>query len=76
MFNLVTSQPVAKSAVMPESGRTVSQTLFKYFVRDTLFSFFVSFLFFFCVFFVNQLLLMAQEILAKHVPLFQVLLLG
>jgi len=70
MYNLVTNPPV-----MPESGRAVSQTLFKYFVRDTLFSFFVSFLFFFCVFFVNQLLLMAQEILAKHVPFLQVLLL-
>jgi lipopolysaccharide export system permease protein len=35
----------------------------------------VSFLFFFCVFFVNQLLLMAQEILTKHVPFFQVVLL-
>ena len=75
MSDLVTRPPVAKPTVMLESGRVISQTLFKYFVRDTLFSFFVSFLFFFCVFFVNQLLLMAQEILAKHVPLFQVLLL-
>ena len=55
--------------------RNLSPTLFKYLIRDTLFSFLVSFLFFFCVFFVNQLLLMAQEILAKHVPFFQVLLL-
>jgi lipopolysaccharide export system permease protein len=56
-------------------GRTMSFTLFTYLVRDTLFSFFVSFLFFFVVFFVNQLLLMAQEILTKHVPFYQVVLL-
>ena len=56
-------------------GRGVSKTLFTYLIKDTLFSFTVSFLFFFGVFFVNQLLLMAQEILAKHVPLFQVVLL-
>jgi lipopolysaccharide export system permease protein len=35
----------------------------------------VSFLFFFFIFFVNQLLLLAQEILTKHVPLGQVVLL-
>jgi len=53
----------------------MSPTLFRYLVKDTLFAFFVSFLFFFGVFFVNQLLLMAQQILAKHVPLYQVALL-
>lgn len=57
------------------SGRTISLTLFGYLIRDCLFSFLVSFLFFFFVFFVNQLLLMAQEILTKHVPFYQVLLL-
>ena len=55
--------------------RAISYTLFRYLVKDTLFSFFVAFLFFFFVFFVNQLLLMAQEILTKHVPFLQVLLL-
>jgi lipopolysaccharide export system permease protein len=40
-----------------------------------MFSFLVSFLFFFFIFFVNQLLLLAQEILTKHVPLGQVALL-
>ena len=59
----------------PDTGRTVSLTLFKYILRDSLFSFLVAFLFFFFVFFVNQLLLMAQEILTKHVPFYQVLLL-
>jgi len=56
-------------------GRTVSWTLFRYITKDILFSFSVAFLFFFFVFFVNQLLLMAQEILTKKVPLFQVVLL-
>ena len=64
---LATQPPVA-----PLAARTMSATLFKYLVKDTLFSFFVSFLFFFCIFFVNQLLLMAQQILAKQVPFFQV----
>jgi len=57
------------------TNRTLSPTLFRYLVRDTLFAFFVSFLFFFGVFFVNQLLLMAQQILTKHVPFYQVVLL-
>ena len=56
-------------------NRTISKTLFIYIVRDCLFSFLVAFLFFFFVFFVNQLLLMAQEILTKHVPFYQVVLL-
>lgn len=69
-------------AVMPEAlpatlrgGRGISRTLLMYLIRDAFFSFFVSFLFFFCVFFVNQLLLMAQQILTKHVPFFEVMLL-
>jgi lipopolysaccharide export system permease protein len=49
--------------------------MFRYIVRDTLFSFFVAFLFFFFIFFVNQLLLMAREILTKRVPFHQVALL-
>ena len=55
--------------------RTISRTLFIYLVKDCLFSFLVAFLFFFFVFFVNQLLLMAQEILTKNVPFYQVMLL-
>ena len=58
------------------TGRRMSGTLFRYLVSDTLFSFFVAFLFFFFIFFVNQLLLMVQEILTKHVPLYQVMLLS
>ncbi len=42
---------------------------------EAAFSFAVSFLFFFFIFFVNQLLLMAEEILSKRVPFGQVALL-
>ncbi|GHV71673.1 membrane protein [Spirochaetia bacterium] len=55
--------------------RSVSKTIFWYVVSETFFAFFVSFLFFIFIFFVNQLLLLAQDILTKHVPLFQVVLL-
>jgi lipopolysaccharide export system permease protein len=57
------------------NSRSVSWTLFRYIVSETLFSFFVSFLFFFIIFFVNQLLLLAQEILTKRVPVMEVVLL-
>ena len=60
---------------MSDSGRRISRTLFGYLTRDMLFSFLVSFLFFFSVFFINQLLFMAQDILTKRVPLYQVALL-
>jgi len=60
---------------MPQMQRTISWTLYRYLVKDILFSFFVAFLFFFFVFFVNHLLLMAREILTKRVPLYQVALL-
>ncbi|MDR3145567.1 MAG: LptF/LptG family permease [Treponema sp.] len=58
-----------------ENRRSLSPTIFKYVVSETMFSFLVSFLFFFFIFFVNQLLLMAQEILSKRVPFGQVALL-
>ncbi|GHV81288.1 membrane protein [Spirochaetia bacterium] len=57
------------------SSRSLSRTIFFYVVSETMFSFLVAFLFFFFIFFVNQLLLMAQEILAKKVPFTQVALL-
>ncbi len=50
-------------------------TLFWYLVSETLFSFFVAFLFFFFIFFINQLLLMAEQILSKKAPFGQVALL-
>ena len=64
-------KPYAPTAL----GRTISRTLFIYLIKDIGFAFLVSFLFFFAVFFVNQLLLMAQQILTKRVPLYQVVLL-
>jgi len=64
-----------KSAVSVESKRNISNTLFLYILLEMLFSFTISFFFFFFIFFVNQILLMAQEILTKHVPLYQVALL-
>jgi lipopolysaccharide export system permease protein len=53
----------------------MSGTMLRYLLKETLFAFFVSFLFFFIIFFVNQLLLMAREILSKKVPFQQVALL-
>jgi lipopolysaccharide export system permease protein len=53
----------------------ISGTMFRYIFQETLFAFIVAFGFFFFIFFVNQLLLMAQDILAKKVPLAQVSLL-
>jgi lipopolysaccharide export system permease protein len=53
----------------------VSGTMFRYIFKETLFAFLVSFAFFFFIFFVNQLLLMAQDILSKKVPVAQVSLL-
>jgi len=58
-----------------KKGRTVSGIIFRYIAGEALFSFMVAFLFFFFIFFVNQLLLMAQDILTQKVPLFQVALL-
>ncbi len=58
-----------------ESKRGLSATLFKYILSEALFSFFICFLFFFFIFFVNQILLMAKEVLTKHVPFGQVSLL-
>jgi lipopolysaccharide export system permease protein len=55
--------------------RKTSGTIIRYMLKETSFAFFVSFLFFFIIFFVNQLLLLAQEILSKRVPFQQVTLL-
>jgi len=54
---------------------SISRTLFVYLFKETFFSFLVAFAFFFFIFFVNQLLLMAKEILSKKVPFEQVSLL-
>ncbi|MFQ3620462.1 MAG: LptF/LptG family permease [Spirochaetales bacterium] len=42
--------------------------IYRYISAEFVLSTFVAFLFFFCVFFLNQLLLLAEEILAKRVP--------
>ena len=57
------------------NNRSISLILFKYIIIEALFSFVVCFLFFFIVFFVNQLLLVAQVLLTQRVPFFQVVLL-
>jgi len=58
-----------------ESSRAMSPTIYRYVLGETLFAFLIAFLFFFFIFFVNQLLLIAQEILARRVPFFEVALL-
>jgi lipopolysaccharide export system permease protein len=67
--------PVRGSSTEGESVRRLSPTLYRYILTETFFSFLIAFLFFFFIFFVNQLLLMAREILTKHVPFNQVALL-
>ena len=49
--------------------------LYKYVAKEFLLSFIVAFFFFFFIFFVNQILLYAQRILIKNVPISQMLLL-
>ncbi|MDR0290035.1 MAG: LptF/LptG family permease [Treponema sp.] len=58
-----------------ESPRAMSFTIYRYILVESFFAFLIAFLFFFFIFFVNQLLLMAQDILTKHVPFAQVALL-
>ncbi|MCL2214208.1 MAG: LptF/LptG family permease [Treponema sp.] len=58
-----------------ENKRLISPTIFRYILSEMFFSFFICFWFFFVIFFVNQILLMAQEVLEKRVPLNQVVLL-
>ncbi len=50
-------------------------SLYIYIGREFFFSFIVSFLFFFFIFFINQLLLLAEDILSKHVAFTDVVLL-
>jgi len=74
-YNVIISLYFDKRAMAMESKRGLSKTLFKYILSEALFSFFICFLFFFFIFFVNQILLMAKEVLTKHVPFGQVALL-
>ena len=50
-------------------------SIYSYVGKEFIFSFFVAFLFFFFIFFVNQMLLLAEDILSKHVPFKDVVLL-
>jgi len=64
-----------KNANSLESKRFMSKTIFRYILSEMFFSFIICFCFFFFIFFVNQILLMAKEILTKRVPFDQVALL-
>ena len=67
--------PEFKMKNTAESKRAISITLFSYILKEMLFSFLIAFFFFFFIFFVNQILLMAKEVLTKRVPFDQVALL-
>lgn len=66
-----------KGAMMHEKTFAPFQQkkIFLYISREFLLSLFISFCFFFVVFFINQILLMVEEILSKNVPLHKTLLL-
>lgn len=53
--------------------KTNSYIMMRYLVKELLLYFTIAFLFFFLVFFCNQILLLVQDILRKHVPLVQVM---
>jgi len=58
-----------------ENKRLISKTIFNYIVSEMFFAFIICFGFFFFIFFVNQILLLAKEVLEKRVPFNQVALL-
>jgi len=58
-----------------DNRRYISKTVFYSVLSEMFFSFLICFCFFFFIFFVNQILLLAREVLEKHVPFFQVVLL-
>ena len=60
------------STIKQRYPRMKSHVITRYIVKELLLYFFIAFLFFFFVFFVNQILLMAEELLKKHVQLFDV----
>jgi len=59
----------------PESKRKNSATIFRYILNEMFLTFIVCFAFFFFIFFVNQILLMAGQVLEKRVPIYDVALL-
>jgi lipopolysaccharide export system permease protein len=58
-----------------ENNRFISPTIFRYILSEMFFSFLIAFFFFFFIFFVNQILLMARQVLEKHVSFSNVALL-
>ena len=61
------------NAARDTAGRSLSWTLFKYIVGETLLSFTVCFFIFFFIFFVNQMLFIAEDMLSKKAPVPQVI---
>ena len=59
----------------PFRGRSSFSVIARYVSREFFFGFVVCFLFFFAVFFVNQILLMAEDILSRKAPITDVILL-
>ncbi|MDR1389286.1 MAG: LptF/LptG family permease [Treponema sp.] len=55
--------------------RRFARIIFFYITKETLFAYFVCFLFFFSIFFVNQILYLANDVLSLGVPLNEVALL-
>ena len=60
------------STIKHRYPRIKSHVITRYIVRELLLYFIIAFLFFFFVFFVNQILLMAEELLKKHVQIVDV----
>jgi len=58
-----------------ENRRFISPLIYRYILSEMFFSFLICFCFFFFIFFVNQILLIAKDVLEKHVPFNQVALL-
>ena len=61
------------ASLAQEEGGINRHVLFRYLMKELFLYFFIAFLFFFMVFFVNQILLVAENILKKHVPVFDVM---
>lgn len=55
------------------AGELREHVLVRYIIHELLIYFAVAFLFFFMIFFVNQILLVAENILKKHVPFWDVM---
>lgn len=54
---------------------SIPVTIYAYFSKEFTLTFFVCFLFFFAIFFVNQILYLAEDILQKNAPVMEVMLL-